>query len=286
MPAEALDDARADPVSAAPAVAEQQPRLGRDDIGRVRHHEIEPLARDRRVEVALAPLDVAHAVESRVEAGERERARVEVRADDVLGVARGEQGLDAPAAAEVEHAPGVAADGQAREQERRRADAEHVVRRDGEGDRVGAVAREDQALGHRERHEGTDVAGLDLQQPEARQVLGLQRRERRPRVGFGDRLVQREQADQRVQGALSGQPPEVERPVDVAVLGADRRPERRAGLGPRVAVAVEHGAQAGDEVLAAGVEHRGPTLSPGASERQPGRAGSQPSGLHSMRREP
>ena len=56
------------------AVAEDQPRLRRDDVGRVAGDQVEALAAHRRVPVALAPLDVARS-RSAAPSGARARAR-------------------------------------------------------------------------------------------------------------------------------------------------------------------------------------------------------------------
>ena len=253
---EAGHDARADPVARAPAVAEEEPRLRRDDVGRVRHHEVETLAGHGGEQVALAPLDVANAVEPGIEAGEGERAGVEVDPHDALRVARGEERLHAPAAAQVEDAPGRLANGEARQEERGRAHPEHVVRLDGERDRVRAVEGQDEPLRHRQRDERPDEALLALDQPQRGQVLDREGIERATGLGLGDGLVQREELDERVEGRGLREPAPVERQVGGAVLGADRGPEGRRRLGPGIAVRVEDVPQPVDGVPAAGVKHR------------------------------
>ena len=84
------------PVARPPAVPEEEPRLRRDDVGRVRHHEVETLAGHGGIEVAFAPLGVANAVEPGIEAGEGERAGVQVDPHDALRMTRSEKRLHAP----------------------------------------------------------------------------------------------------------------------------------------------------------------------------------------------
>ena len=84
------------------AVAVRELRLGRDHVGRVRDDQVEALALDRLEEAARPDLDVRAPVQGRVEARERDRARVHVGRDHVLVMMRGEQRVDAVAGADVE----------------------------------------------------------------------------------------------------------------------------------------------------------------------------------------
>ena len=261
MGPEAGHDARADPVARPPAVAEEEPRLGRDDVRRVRHHEVETLAGHGGVEVALTPLDVADSVEAGVEAGEGQRARVEVRPHDTLRVARGEERLHAPAAAEVEDAPPRPANGEVREEEGGRAHPEHVVGLNGERDGVGAVPGQDEPLDHRQRDERPDVGLSALHQSQRGEILDREGGEGRSGLAHRDRRVQPEELDQRVEGPRGREAAQVEREVVRTVLGADRGPEGRGRLRPGVAMGLEERPQAVDAVLAARIKHRSPLSS-------------------------
>lgn len=124
---------RADePVATHPPIAvfEEAPRAAErvrsDDEGRVRHDEIEGLARDRFEEGALADLDV-EAVERRVETGEGAGARRQVRRDDPARVSRQVHRLDAAAAPHVEGGVDAIADRHLEEARRGAADAEDVI---------------------------------------------------------------------------------------------------------------------------------------------------------------
>ena len=112
---------------AEPAVAVGELVHRRDDEGRIRDDEPELLVPNGLEQVALPPLDVLDAVQSCVEPGEAECARVQVDADDVLAVARCEERLDAGAGAEVEGGLHRPAHGQRGERPRGRPDLEDVV---------------------------------------------------------------------------------------------------------------------------------------------------------------
>ncbi len=160
------------------------------------------------------------------------RARAQVDADHRLRVARGEERLHAPAAAQVEDAPGRPSHGEAGQQERGRAHPEHVVRLDGERDRVRAVAGQDEPLGHRQRDERPDTALRVLHQPQGDQLLDRERSEGAAGVGLRDRRVEREEPDERVEGSGLREPAQVEGEVGGAVLDADRSPEGLRRPGP------------------------------------------------------
>ena len=102
-------------------------------------------------------------------------------------MARGEERLHAPAAAQVEDAPGRPSHGEAGQQERGRAHPEHVVRLDGERDRVRAVAGQDEPLGHRQRDERPDPAVRALHEPERGHLLEREGREGAAGLGLRDR---------------------------------------------------------------------------------------------------
>ena len=119
--------ASADGVPGHAAVPEQIRGLGRDDVRRVGDDEVELLTLDRFEEAACSCLDVADAVERRVERCVGERPLVHVRRDHALGV-RGEQNcLDPVAGAQVEGALALAAHGQVGESDGRTMHARHVV---------------------------------------------------------------------------------------------------------------------------------------------------------------
>ena len=114
-------------VAAQAAVAEQERALGRDDVRRVRDDEVELLAVDGLEEAAEPRLDVADAVERDVELRVSESSRVHVRRDDVFGVRREEDRLDAVAGAEVERTLAGSAHRHVRERDRRPVHARDVV---------------------------------------------------------------------------------------------------------------------------------------------------------------
>ena len=178
---QSTDEVGTDAVAAEPAVAEDEARLGRDDVRRVCDDEVELLARDRLEEAALPKLDVLDAVQRAVECCERERPLADVRRDDVLGVPRGEQRLDAVAGADVERALDRPAHGEVRERERGALDARHVV-----GTGVGrseAITRS--SCGIRRIAATRRPPGASRDEPEPLEARGAQRRElavdRRPR---------------------------------------------------------------------------------------------------------
>jgi hypothetical protein len=89
------------------AVQERDTRLGLGmrHIRRLRDDPVEPVVRDRLEEVTQAHLE-PQVVESRVEARERRRALVYVRADGPRGAERGAEQRERPrAGADVEEAP-------------------------------------------------------------------------------------------------------------------------------------------------------------------------------------
>ncbi len=88
------------------AVAEQEGRVRRDHVRRVRDDHVELLAGDRLEQAAVPDVDRLQPVQRRIEARELERARVEVRGDDLLRVARQQQRLDTRAGAQVERPSG------------------------------------------------------------------------------------------------------------------------------------------------------------------------------------
>ena len=89
--------------------------------------EVELLARDRLEEATGSRLDVAGAVERRVEGRVLERPRIHVRRDHVLGVRREQDRLDAVACAEIEGTLALAADRQVGEGDGGAVHARHVV---------------------------------------------------------------------------------------------------------------------------------------------------------------
>src|SRR5439155_25371645 len=91
-------------VAVQPAVAVGPAVLGRDDVGRVAGDQVEAFAPDRLEEAAEAHFDVGKVVQRRVQLREGERARIDVGGDDVRGVPRGEQCLQAASGGDVEDA--------------------------------------------------------------------------------------------------------------------------------------------------------------------------------------
>ncbi len=75
----------------------------------------------------MPEFDRVHAVQSRVERGERQSAERDVGGHDPARVPGGVQGLDAAAGAEVEHRVDGRRDHQPRQRHRRATDAEHVI---------------------------------------------------------------------------------------------------------------------------------------------------------------
>jgi hypothetical protein len=96
---------------------------------------------------------------------------------------------DAPAASQVEGAPGRPSNGEVRQEQRGRAHPEHVVRLDGERERVRAVTGQDEALHHVQRDERTDQAFGDLHQPQRGELLDGEGGERSADLGLRKRRV-------------------------------------------------------------------------------------------------
>src|SRR5207248_2759170 len=96
---------------------------------RVARDQVERLVCDGLEQVAAAGLDVGEAVQARVQFREGERARVDVRRDDLARALRGEQCLDAAAGADVERAPDAPGGREQVEEVRRRGVRRDPVRR-------------------------------------------------------------------------------------------------------------------------------------------------------------
>ena len=121
-----LDDA----VAGQAGVAVDQPFAGGrgDHERRVGRDQVEELAVHRLEERPVADLDaLLDVVEGGVEAGEPQRAGVDVGRDDRLGVAGEVQGLDAAAGAEVQRPADRLAQRQLRQARGGGTDAQHVV---------------------------------------------------------------------------------------------------------------------------------------------------------------
>src|SRR6185295_17403206 len=128
-------------------------------VGRVADDQVEALARDRREKVAFPEFHPAHSVEARVEPREGDGTRVLVHGDDAVAVARGEEGLDAPAHAEIEGAAHTPPDGQAIEGDGGRVGPEDVVGlENGRLLRIRRVVGQNQVAMDGEPHAGTDTA--------------------------------------------------------------------------------------------------------------------------------
>ncbi len=124
------DDVLDDAVTGQAGVAVDQPfAAGRGDHERwVRGDEVEALPRDRCEQRAVAHLDpVGDLVEGRVEAGQPQRARVDVGGDHAPGVPRQVQRLHPAAGAEVERGADGVPQGELGQRRRRGTDPEHVV---------------------------------------------------------------------------------------------------------------------------------------------------------------
>ena len=102
MPGSFPDDQLGELIRLEAAVAIRPAVLRRDDERRIRGDDVEGLTLDRLEQAAEPALDVREAVERRVQLGERERAGIDVRRDDLACLARGEHGLHAAARADVE----------------------------------------------------------------------------------------------------------------------------------------------------------------------------------------
>jgi len=249
------DDLLAERVAGPASVAEEQLRFRRDDVGGVAHEEVEPLFAHGTEEVAHPELGVGHAVEPGVEAREGDGARVEVHPDHPARVPGGEERLDPAAAAEVEHGAYPPPDREPCEEERRRVEAHDVVAREVGGRVPGPVVSDHEALRDDEPHAGVDLSGDAGRDPERLGLLERERCERRPGLGLGNRDVQREELDERVERPRRGKPPHVERQVHPAGLGAERNAEGLGRLGAHVTVGLEGRPQASDSVTTLGIEH-------------------------------
>jgi len=171
-------------------------------------------------------------------------------------VARGEQGLHAASAAQVERGTHVAPDRQPCEQQGGRVQADHVIRAKPQRSGLGPVARQHQALGHHQSHERHDLAGARFHEPERLGFAELERREGRPRVSLARRQVQREEPDERVERRVGVEPPQVKREVDAPRLRAEGHAERRGRFGAHVASSFECRTKSGDGLRTLRVEHQ------------------------------
>ena len=224
-PHDVLDHA----VAGQAGVAVDQPVAGGrgDHEGRVGGDQVEPLPRDRLEERAVADLDL-RTVELGVEPGHPQRAAVDVGRDDMAGVGREMECLDAAPGAEVERASDRLAHRQLGEAGRRARDAEDVVRAHSDG---GAVESGGQVGDHPQVavlsgvrtavHPCADLAEALLQQPGVAELVD-QPRQRPVCLVAVDRGLEQEEPHQRVERPARRRTPQrgeglvaSERPVGV-----------------------------------------------------------------------
>ena len=213
VPCGAGDDALGELVRRKRAVAIGEPGLRRDDERRVAGDQVEHLACDGLEEAAGARLDVVDPVQRGVERGEGERAWIDVRGDNAIGVRGREERLHAVAGADVEGARDAPSRRERGARPRRRR-----VRRDVVG-RIVDSARPciggDQQLVHgQEPHERLDAAPSGGE-PEPDERLG----DGVAQLARGHRQREEECADDRAEACLR-KPPRVH--GDVAVAGRVR----------------------------------------------------------------
>jgi hypothetical protein len=183
-----------DAVAGHAAVAEQVRALRRDDVRRVRDDEIEALPLHRVEEAAVSSLDIADAVQRRVEPGVAKRALVDVRRDHVLGVGGEQDRLNPVAGAQVERALAGAADGEVCERDRRSVHAWDVI---GMAFRERRMIRCDQQLVVRDDARGAvnDVSVLD-EQARCPEALAKSPLEQRLEARAPDRDAEQEEPDE------------------------------------------------------------------------------------------
>ena len=191
------DDALGQLVAGQAAVAVLPAPLGRDHVRRVAGDQVERLAGDRLEEAAEPRLDVVDPVQRGTDLRERERTRVHVGRDHVIGVRRGQQRVRPVAGADVERALDRAARGQRGEPVSRRREAGHPARR------VVLTAREAverrgraprPARGARAARRASPSAVTSPMRSRASRPL---RSESCGSIGGADRALQQEEADRR-----------------------------------------------------------------------------------------
>ena len=207
------------------AVARERPvtvgELGgrRDDVRRVADRYLEALAVNGIEEAAVPELDVADAVEGRVEGSEGQSAFVDIGRNDGLRVPREEQRLDPEPGSQVQCATDVAADGEVRECRARSVHPGDVV---GTGARIRPVRYEQEVVVGHDPYEPAHLVARCADEPRLDQrvdvtELPLRRRE-------VDRLSEEKEPDEQRQCVLSlSEAPTVD--VCIALV---EQPERAA----------------------------------------------------------
>ena len=191
------------------AVPEQIRGLGRDDVRRVGDDEVELLTLDRFEEAACSCLDVADAVERRVERCVGERPLVHVRRDHALGV-RGEQNcLDPVAGAQVEGALALAAHGQVGESDGRTMHARHVVGVRLSGARM--IRGDEQLVVRDEACRPVDDLCVLHEQPSSREARPQLRADELVEARARDGNAEHEQSEEHGQLVRVAEPPQVRR---------------------------------------------------------------------------
>ncbi len=236
-----------------------------DDERRVRDDTVELLTCDRFEEAAATGVDALHLVEQRIDAGELQGARRDVRGDDRRrgGLsAQGEvgaQGLDAAARADVENPPGGRGQLQTGECEGGTPHAEDVARGQRPPERglvevagdppFGVVGSARDVLGTHENRR-RDGIPVDPREAEVDQPLCSEHRQGArdgSTVGRHPEVQQAREGGERVTARCQGRQSRSVQPVADSGVG-DRAPQRSDGVG---AVA------GGGEVAAQGADERG-----------------------------